>query len=358
MKTAALVLNLSAAMLASASWACTPPPPVAAPALPAGLDGRLPVTYPDKDPNYPYKPPITNGSCPAQVERYGQIGQPPSLTDGETDRVYGNSNPTAPTWDAGKVYNTGDLVSLDGAIYKAKWWTQNEKPGQAWGAWEIQAAQSGPQLWSASKAYQGGEQAVFNGRLYQARWWTQNNPPDQAGSPWEDKGAAPTLRQRPPQFSSRIEQQADQSLRVSVNAGSYIYPISFAYIATASCTAQLETRNQRPPEMVPPSIERWEVRVDGKVVASQSGPQMMYVPAPMPPAPPVIPRNADGSCSVAAGTVVAQFNSSAGGVLQGYATIAPSQAAGNYVSVWLCNGDICRPSTLLAKYKFGQNVWP
>ncbi|GEM_PF-2045807 len=45
---------------------------------------------------------------------------------------------TYSAWDAGKVYNTGDIVSYNGHNYKAKWWTQGENPtttGQ-WGVWE------------------------------------------------------------------------------------------------------------------------------------------------------------------------------------------------------------------------------
>lgn len=37
-------------------------------------------------------------------------------------------------WDAGAVYNGGDKVSYRGRIYRAKWWTQGEKPdsGDVW----------------------------------------------------------------------------------------------------------------------------------------------------------------------------------------------------------------------------------
>lgn len=38
-------------------------------------------------------------------------------------------------WDAGMVYNGGDTVVYQNRIYKAKWWTQGEKPGEA-DVWE------------------------------------------------------------------------------------------------------------------------------------------------------------------------------------------------------------------------------
>lgn len=43
-----------------------------------------------------------------------------------------------PAWDAGAVYNGGDVVSFNGRTWKAKWWTQGEKPGTTgeWGVWE------------------------------------------------------------------------------------------------------------------------------------------------------------------------------------------------------------------------------
>ena len=42
---------------------------------------------------------------------------------------------TIATWDAGAVYVGGDKVTYKNKIYKAKWWTQGETPGQA-DVWE------------------------------------------------------------------------------------------------------------------------------------------------------------------------------------------------------------------------------
>ncbi|MFD3227806.1 glycosyl hydrolase family 18 protein [Rahnella aceris] len=45
------------------------------------------------------------------------------------------------TWDASKVYNTGDKVSLNGKDYQANYWTQGNQPGKAeftgeWSQWK------------------------------------------------------------------------------------------------------------------------------------------------------------------------------------------------------------------------------
>lgn len=56
-------------------------------------------------------------------------------TDGSgTDNEAANAGTTAsnyPAWDAGATYNGGDKVVYQNKVYKAKWWTQNETPGQA-----------------------------------------------------------------------------------------------------------------------------------------------------------------------------------------------------------------------------------
>lgn len=42
-----------------------------------------------------------------------------------------------PSWNAQKAYNGGDIVVDNNNFWRAKWWSQNEKPGSVtWGAWE------------------------------------------------------------------------------------------------------------------------------------------------------------------------------------------------------------------------------
>ena len=40
------------------------------------------------------------------------------------------------TWDAEKVYNGGETVSYHGKMYRCRWWTQGEQPGEQDGPWE------------------------------------------------------------------------------------------------------------------------------------------------------------------------------------------------------------------------------
>jgi chitodextrinase len=40
-----------------------------------------------------------------------------------------SSSPIA--WDAAAVYTAGDTVTLNGLVYKARWWTTGETPGTA-----------------------------------------------------------------------------------------------------------------------------------------------------------------------------------------------------------------------------------
>lgn len=379
MKLSLLMLCFGAVFTGQVAQACYQPLP--APTLPAGLDGKLPAVNPDlRTPTPPSPTPVTitptpapqstitptpsptvtptptnPGSCYGNWTYFSNTGTLAALNDADTDKVYGVASTPAPAaWSASAVYNVGDIVSFEGVTYKAKWWTQNEMPGQAWGAWEAQSALSGPQLWSRSKVYNAGDLVIWNDRLYQARWWTQNNQPDLAGSPWEDKGVAPVSANRPAQFTAKVTKQTSGEMDVSVDLGSFIYPVQYVYRATELCTSTLSIEGEQPANMVPPRTERWEIHLDGKVVAIQQGPYLMPVPAVAPPPPPVIARNPDQSCSVAPGTVVASFSSAKGGVVAASTRLTSEQAKGSYLSVWLCNGDLCRPSPLLRAYKFGN----
>ncbi len=102
--------------------------------------------------------------------------------------------PPVPAWISTKVYNTGDQVSYNGAVYIAQWWTQNEKPGStATGSWMQQgalvpAAGENIRAWTASWVYTGGETVAHNGHTYKAKWWTRNQAPGSPNGPWQDLG--------------------------------------------------------------------------------------------------------------------------------------------------------------------------
>lgn len=64
-----------------------------------------------------------------------ETGTTPSPTPTETETP---GSCTAPAWDAGDVYNGGDVISHNSHQWKAKWWTQGDEPGTTgeWGVWQ------------------------------------------------------------------------------------------------------------------------------------------------------------------------------------------------------------------------------
>lgn len=103
--------------------------------------------------------------------------------------------PPVPEWNRTTVYQTGDRVTYQGRVYEAKWWTRNEKPGASpWGAWgevgtPVVTSQGTFLTWTNSWTYTGGETVAYNGHLWKAKWWTQNQKPGDIWGPWQDLGA-------------------------------------------------------------------------------------------------------------------------------------------------------------------------
>ncbi len=111
------------------------------------------------------------------------------------------TNSTYPAWDRSKVYIGGDMVSHNGKNYKALWWTQGEEPGVAQ-VWELTTPTTTPTptptptnstypAWDRSKVYVGGDMVSYNGKVYKALWWTQGEEPGVA-QVWELKTTTPT----------------------------------------------------------------------------------------------------------------------------------------------------------------------
>jgi len=153
------------------------------------------------------------------------------LTSLMANKLSGGSNPTTPTnptnpsnpgtsypaWDSSKAYVNGDIVSYNNNNYKAKWWTQGDKPGAS-DVWELIGAAtptnptnpSNPTTptnpsnptdptnpsdpgtsypaWDSSKAYVNGDIVSYNNNNYKAKWWTQGDKPG-ASDVWELIGA-------------------------------------------------------------------------------------------------------------------------------------------------------------------------
>lgn len=87
--------------------------------------------------------------------------------------------PVGDAWEASKVYVGGDTVVYNGVTYKAKWWTQGNRPDLG-GVWEATTApidDDGGVIWQAAAVYNSGDKVTYQGNKYQAKWWTQGNEP-------------------------------------------------------------------------------------------------------------------------------------------------------------------------------------
>ena len=103
----------------------------------------------------------------------------------EEDNAGGGCDGIAP-WEASTIYAlAGQEVVYGNKVYKNKWWTQNEVPGER-EVWEYVRDCgntgggnncSGIPAWSPSTAYHGGAQVSHNQEIYSAKWWTQNETP-------------------------------------------------------------------------------------------------------------------------------------------------------------------------------------
>lgn len=103
------------------------------------------------------------------------------------------STPTAAPWDPQRVYTAGDEVSFDGAVWRALWWTQGEKPGTSpTGAWqEIATAPDGTAIWTPSRVFHSGDVVSYDGSTWRALWYTRNQKPGNPYGAWEQIATAP-----------------------------------------------------------------------------------------------------------------------------------------------------------------------
>ncbi|GAA1807194.1 hypothetical protein GCM10009749_14370 [Agromyces neolithicus] len=84
----------------------------------------------------------------------------------------------APLWDAVSVYTSGDLVTFEGRLFEATWWTKNTTPGDPKGPWqEITTNADGVDLWTASRVFLGGDVVSHDGEQFVAERWTRNQEP-------------------------------------------------------------------------------------------------------------------------------------------------------------------------------------
>ena len=88
------------------------------------------------------------------------------------------------------MFQEGDVVSYQGAVFVASWWTRSQVPGDPWGPWqELANAPDGTPLWTASRIFVAGDVVSHDGTRYTAQWWTRNQEPGAGPSgPWQVTG--------------------------------------------------------------------------------------------------------------------------------------------------------------------------
>ncbi|WP_102797570.1 glycosyl hydrolase family 18 protein [Bowmanella denitrificans] len=128
----------------------------------SGANVQLQAGNVDADTQYPVSVSVSDGQALTTVQFTVTVR---NLDGGQT------------TWQAGTVYTAGDIVLYEGVEYRAKWWTQGDRPDLG-GPWEVRIPDNGqPQAWNANQAYNGGARVSYQGSVYQARWWTQGEEP-------------------------------------------------------------------------------------------------------------------------------------------------------------------------------------
>lgn len=81
------------------------------------------------------------------------------------------------TWDASAIYVGGDKVFYNGVEYKAKWWTQGNRPDQG-GPWEEIIPDDGQvRAWRSDLVYNSGDKVTHNNQTFTAQWWTKGEEP-------------------------------------------------------------------------------------------------------------------------------------------------------------------------------------
>lgn len=99
-------------------------------------------------------------------------------------------------WNSSLVYWANDQVSYNGNLYKAKWYTQNQTPGDIYGPWAFLGSCNGAggssgtscasvPTWNTSDAYNQDTEVIYNSKKYKAKWYTQSQIPGDIYGPWE-----------------------------------------------------------------------------------------------------------------------------------------------------------------------------
>jgi len=97
-----------------------------------------------------------------------------------------------PAWAAATVYDSGEEVIYEGRLFRATYWTQNQKPGDPNGPWqEIATTSDGVAIWTASRIFTAGDTVVHDGKTWTAQWYTRNQKPGDPNGPWKEIAQPP-----------------------------------------------------------------------------------------------------------------------------------------------------------------------
>ena len=92
------------------------------------------------------------------------------------------STETIPQWDPNKIYLGGEKVMFEGKEYVANHWTLNDRPSESgqWGPWSLVTPEASEKNgeWNTSAIYLAGQIVTLNGQTYRAKWWNQNVNPE------------------------------------------------------------------------------------------------------------------------------------------------------------------------------------
>ncbi len=79
---------------------------------------------------------LAGGSNPTTPSNPTNPSNPTTPTNPTDPATPSNPGTSYPAWDSSKAYVNGDIVSYNNNNYKAKWWTQGDKPGAS-DVWEL-----------------------------------------------------------------------------------------------------------------------------------------------------------------------------------------------------------------------------
>ncbi|MEK9988121.1 MAG: lytic polysaccharide monooxygenase [Halieaceae bacterium] len=106
---------------------------------------------------------------------------PDATGDGEeTCKITDPAAASYPDYQAGTTYTGGEMISYNGLVYRAKWWTRGNAPDRT-DAFEL--ISDVVLEYSESTVYQGGDRTRYQGKLYEAKWWTRGTAPSDR-DPW------------------------------------------------------------------------------------------------------------------------------------------------------------------------------